>query len=153
MKPLTVRISVKNLPPRYTCDGGDISPPLEVDGIEENGIASLALMMTDADAPGGGTAPHWLIWNMDVVSIVPEDIKKELTISFPMNAVQGKNIKGGIGYAGPCPPDGQSHRYEIKVYGLDTMLDLAPGVEREDLIRAMQGHVVQFGATSVIYGR
>lgn len=153
MKPLTVRISVKNLPPRYTCDGGDISPALEVDGIEENGIASLAIMMTDADALGGGTAPHWLIWNMEVVSIVPEDIPKDLVVSFPISAVQGKNVMGGIGYAGPCPPNGQSHRYEIKVYGLDNQLDLAPGAEREDLIRAMQGHVIQFGTTSVVYGR
>lgn len=153
MKPLTVRISVKNLPPQYTCDGEEISPALEVDGIEEKGIVSLALMMTDADAPGGGTAPHWLMWNMDVVSIIPEDLKKDPTISFPINAVQGKNLKGGIGYAGPCPPNGQLHRYDIKVYGLDTSLDLAPGATQEELIRAMQGHVVQFGTTSVLYGR
>lgn len=153
MKPLTVRISVKNLPPRYTCDGGDISPPLEVDGIEENGIVSLAIMMTDADAPGGGTTPHWLIWNMDVVSIVPEDIPKDLVVSFPVNAVQGKNAMGGLGYSGPCPPNGQSHRYEIKVYGLDTRLDLAPGAEQGELVKAMQGHVTQFGMTSIIYGR
>ena len=153
MKPLTVRIAVKNLPPRYTCDGGDISPALEIDGIEENGIASFALMMTDADAPGGGTAPHWLMWNMEVVSIVPENIPKDLIVSFPISAMQGKNAMGKIGYSGPCPPNGQAHRYEIKVYGLDIRLDLAPGAEQAALIEAMQGHVIQFGTTSVVYGR
>ena len=63
------------------------------------------------------------------------------------------NNFGRIGYLGPCPPAGQTHRYDFKVYGLDTILSLAPGSGKDEFIKAMTGHVVQYGETSVQYGR
>jgi hypothetical protein len=74
-------------------------------------------------------------------------------VSFPVTGVQGKNSFGLIGYNGPCPPPGQTHRYDFKVYGLDTLLDLPPGATKAELLKAMQGHVVQYGETYVLYGR
>lgn len=141
------------LPPAYTCDGEDRSPPLEIHGIDNNLSKTLALLMIDRDAPGGKGFVHWLIWNMELVSVLPEHIPKTGSVTFPISALQGMNNYGRIGYSGPCPPAGQLHRYDFKVYGLDTILTLAPGSGKEDLVRAMSGHVVQYGEASVQYGR
>jgi Raf kinase inhibitor-like YbhB/YbcL family protein len=109
--------------------------------------------MDDPDAPGGKGFVHWIMWNLELVSVLPEDIPKTLSVTFPIGALQGINNFGRIGYSGPCPPGGQTHRYDFKVYGLDTILPLAPGSGKDEFIKAMTGHVVQFGETSVQYGR
>jgi Raf kinase inhibitor-like YbhB/YbcL family protein len=153
MKELKVIISVQMLPPAYTCDGEDKSPPLEIHGIDNSVSKTLGLIMNDPDAPGGKGFLHWIMWNMELVSVLPEDIPKTPAITFPISALQGMNNFGRIGYSGPCPPTGQTHRYDFKVYGLDTILTLSPGSGKDELIKAMAGHVVQYGETSVQYGR
>ena len=152
MKELKVSLSVTLFPPGYTCDGEDISPPVMVKGIDNTISKSLALILDDPDAPGGKGFVHWLIWNMELVSIIPEKIPKDPVISFPISAVQGTNSFRRIGYSGPCPPRGQEHRYFFKVYGLDGMLDLPPGSGKESLISSMQGHVVQYGEAMALFG-
>jgi len=57
-------------------------------------------------------------------------------------ARQGRNSFGKVGYGGPCPPAGQTHRYFFRLYALDTKLDLAAGAQRSALDSAMQGHVL-----------
>jgi Raf kinase inhibitor-like YbhB/YbcL family protein len=152
MKELKVSLSVKTFPPGYTCDGDDISPPLQVKGIDNTISKSLALILDDPDAPGGQGFIHWLMWNMELVSVVPESIPMKPLVTFPINAVQGMNSFRRIGYSGPCPPRGHDHRYYFKVYGLDTLLDIPPGSGKESLIKAMQGHVVQYGEAMARYG-
>jgi Raf kinase inhibitor-like YbhB/YbcL family protein len=90
---------------------------------------------------------------MELVKMIPEKIPKTKEVSFPITAVQGKNSFRKIGYNGPCPPTGQTHRYFFKVYGLDALLSLPGGSTKDELNRAMQGHIVQFGETFVTYGR
>jgi Raf kinase inhibitor-like YbhB/YbcL family protein len=48
-----------------------------------------------------------------------------------------------IGYGGPCPPPGPAHRYIFKLYALKSEVDVAPGVSKEDILRAMQDQVIQ----------
>jgi hypothetical protein len=55
--------------------------------------------------------------------------------------VQGKNDFGNIGYGGPCPPGG-THRYEFKLYALDTDIKLPAGATKAQLVKAMEGHVL-----------
>jgi hypothetical protein len=153
METLNVSISVRSLPPAYTCDGEDKSPEIEVGGVNVQHSKCLAIICNDPDAPGGGGFVHWLAWNVELAKLIPEKIPKTLTVTFPITAVQGANSFGTIGYSGPCPPHGQTHRYFFKVYGLDAMLDLAPGATKEELLQAMGGHVVQYGETYVTYGR
>jgi len=150
MKKLSVTLSVFELPWNYTCDGEDISPEIEVRGVD---APTMALIMMDPDAPGGGRFCHWLMWNMEPVSIIPEDIPKDPEVSFPISAVQGTNSFGRIGYSGPCPPQGEAHRYQFRVYTLDEPLDLPAGASLEELERAMDGHVVGYGDTHIRYGR
>jgi len=109
-------------------------------------------MVNDRDAPGGGFV-HWIAWNMELVTKIPEKIPKIPVVTFSFKAVQGKNSFGKIGYNGPCPPHGQTHRFFFKVYGLNTNLSLAGGATKDQLVKAMEGHIVQFGETYVTYGR
>jgi len=81
------------------------------------------------------------------MSRIPENFPKEPVPLSPVQAVQGKNDYGTIGYTGPCPPEGEMHRYQFRVYGLDIMLDLPPGSAKDDLIHAMKDHVTQYGET------
>ncbi len=153
MEELTVKISVKILPRDYSCDGQDISPEIDVGGVNPKISKSLAIIVNDPDAPGGEGFIHWIAWNMELVRMIPEKMPKTPVVTFPLMAVQGKNSFGKIGYNGPCPPRGQTHRYFFKVYGLDTELTLPAGASKDQLLRAMEGHVVQYGETYVTYGR
>lgn len=152
MEELKVKISVKILPSDYTCDGQDISPEIDVGGVNTRIAKSLAIIVNDPDASGGGFV-HWIAWNLELVRRIPEKIPKTPVVSFPLKAIQGKNSFGKIGYNGPCPPHGQTHRYFFKVYGLDADLTLAAGAAKDQLIRAMEGHIVQYGETYITYGR
>ena len=153
MEQLNVKISVKNLPSDYTCDGKDISPQISVGDVNPALSKSLAIIVNDPDAPGGSGFVHWIAWNMELVKMIPDTIPKIPEVTFPLRAVQGKNSFGRIGYNGPCPPRGQTHRYFFKIYGLDSDISLRAGATKDQLVRAMEGHVVQYGDTYVTYGR
>jgi len=146
---ITLTLGFDSFPANHTCDGSDASPRIKVDGFSS---ASLALILEDPDAPSG-TFYHWLIWNIPPVDVIDGGLAKNATIDEPFSAVQGKNSFGEIGYDGPCPPAGKAHRYFFRAYGLDEMLDLAPGSPVEDLKSAMQGHILQEGEVMATYGR
>ncbi len=153
MEALKVKFSVQILPNNYTCDGDDISPQFDVGGVNTAISKSLAILVNDPDAAGGGGFVHWIAWNVELVKMIPESIPKTPEVTFPITALQGKNSFGNIGYNGPCPPRGQTHRYFFKVYGLDCKLSLPAGSTKEQLVKAMEGHVVQYGEAYVTYGR
>lgn len=104
----------QNIPPKFTCDGGNHNPQLNISHVPAD-AKSLVLIMDDPDAPSG-TFTHWLVWNIDPKT---EVIKEE---SVPPGAVEGPNGASKIGYIGPCPPDGKPHRYFFKLYALGESL-------------------------------
>lgn len=120
------------IPEKFTCDGEDISPELDWFGTPE-GTVSLALIMDDPDAPLG-TWVHWVVYNL------PMDLSG-LREGMTGVGLDGTNSWNRTGYGGPCPPSG-SHRYYFKLYALDTNLDLGPGVKKEALLDAMEGHLL-----------
>jgi Raf kinase inhibitor-like YbhB/YbcL family protein len=122
----------KEIPSKYTCDGSDISPPLEIGGIPAE-AKSLVLIVDDPDAPMG-TWDHWILWNIPLVANIDEN-------SVPGGAVQGTNDFKKLDYGGPCPPSG-THRYMFKLYALDAILDLAEGANKDDVEKAMEGHII-----------
>ena len=126
------------IPKKYTCDGPDVSPPLEWYAVPPE-AKSLALIVEDPDAPMG-TWVHWVIFNIPPrTSGLPEHVSAEKTL--PDGVVQGRNDFRKIGYGGPCPPGG-THRYFFLLYALDTMLKLPAGSTKVDLVRAMEGHII-----------
>lgn len=153
MEELKVTVSVRVHPIDNTCDGEDRSPMVGLGGVSTSTSRSLAILVVDPDSPGGGGFVHWIMWNINPAAIIPETIPKTPEVNFPIQAVQGKNSFGRIGYSGPCPPRGQTHRYFFRVYGLDTMLDLPGGSTSNQLVKAMKGHIVQYGETFVTSGR
>jgi hypothetical protein len=126
------------IPRRFTCDGEDVSPPLRWQGAPP-GTKSLALIADDPDAPHK-TWVHWVLYNLPAASGgLPENVPPERTLTG--GGHQGSNDFGRLGYGGPCPPSG-THRYFFKLFALDGELDLAPGATKEELQRAMAGHVL-----------
>lgn len=129
-----------SMPRRFTCEGSDVSPPLEWSGVPPR-TKSLALIMDDPDAPDP-RAPkrvwvHWILFNVPTsVKDLPEGASKRL----PTATRVGKNDWGKTAYGGPCPPIGR-HRYFHKLYALDTTLDLAEPTKAE-LERSMDGHIL-----------
>ena len=137
------------IPAKYTCDGADMSVPLRLENVPA-GAKSIALISDDPDAPVG-TWVHWVLFNWpadaaEMAENVPAD--REL----PNGARQGTNDFRRIGYGGPCPPSGV-HRYFFRIYALDTMLDLAAGATKKQLLDAMEGHIVGQGRLMGRYGR
>jgi Raf kinase inhibitor-like YbhB/YbcL family protein len=149
MEKIIVRLGFVVFPPAHTCDGGNLSPEIRLEGLN---ASSVALMAVNPYEKGCSFCP-WAIWNIRPVPVIPSGIPREPVTASPVEAVQGTNDYGTIGYAGPCPPPGQTHRYAFKVYGLDSPLDLPPGAGKHDLIHAMRGHVLQFGETYAMYTR
>ena len=125
------------VPVLHTCEGADISPALEWSGAPA-GTKSFAVIVDDPDAPDG-VWNHWLLF--DIPSVV-----RALAQGYKPGKLgeSGVNDFGKPGYSGPCPPKrGGPHRYYFKIFGLDVpKLDLKEGVSREQLDRAMRGHVV-----------
>jgi Raf kinase inhibitor-like YbhB/YbcL family protein len=128
-----------NIPKQFTCDGADISPALEWDA-PPAGAHSFALIADDPDAPVG-TWVHWVIFDMPAkLHSLPQNFpKKEQAAD---GSRQGRNDFKKIGYGGPCPPPGKPHRYFFKLYALDTKLNLKPGATKQEVERAMQGHIL-----------
>jgi len=129
------------IPAKYTCDGADISPPLQWDAVPE-GTKSIALICDDPDAPMG-TFVHWVIFGLPAETReLAENIPSDETL--PSGAKQGTSDFGRVGYGGPCPPSG-THRYFFKIYALDTEVDLAAGASKRELLKAMEGHILGQG--------
>jgi len=82
---------------------------------------------------------------------LPEGVPTRQTLD--NGARQGKNDFDTIGYAGPKPPAGKSHRYYFKLYALDTTLDVAPGGTRDQVVAAMKEHVLAQGQLMGRYAR
>jgi Raf kinase inhibitor-like YbhB/YbcL family protein len=130
-----------SIPPRYTCEGADASPPLEWSGAPD-GTRTFALIVDDPDAPDPAKPQrvyvHWVLFNISSsISKLAENAAKG---GLPQGAAQGSNDWGKQTYGGPCPPIGR-HRYFFKLYALDAQLSLSNPTKAQ-LEQAMHGHVL-----------
>jgi len=126
------------IPRGYTCDGANVSPPLEWTGVPKT-AKTIAIIADDPDAPAG-TWVHWVLYNLpaDGLGLIENTPQTE---TLKGGGAQGKNDFGKIGYGGPCPPSG-THRYFFKFYALDSELTLKPGATRAEVEQAMEGHII-----------
>lgn len=132
-----------NIPPKFTCNGEGINPPLAIAGVPRDAL-SLALIAHDPDALVAGGFTHWVIFNM---SPALKEIKEN---SKPQSAVEGTNSAEAIGYAPPCPPSG-THRYQFKLYALDEVLKFDPSAKKADIEKAIAGHILDEAELVGIY--
>ncbi|MGD8927070.1 MAG: YbhB/YbcL family Raf kinase inhibitor-like protein [Thioalkalispiraceae bacterium] len=131
-----------DIPTIYTCDGKDVSPPLEWADIPA-GCSSLVLIVDDPDAPDPAapkmTWVHWVLYNLPPDSNgLPEAVAATV---LPAGTLQGQNNWNRTGYGGPCPPVGK-HRYFFKLYALDCVLADLDTPSKAQLEQAMTGHVI-----------
>ena len=129
------------IPSKYTCDGENINPPLEIEGIPE-GTESLVLIIDDPDAPRG-MFNHWVVWNISPANTIGEDT---------IPGTEGINGFGRHGYGGPCPPSG-THRYIFRVYALDSRIDLNSDAKKNEVEEAIKSHILAQGELIGLYSR
>jgi Raf kinase inhibitor-like YbhB/YbcL family protein len=140
----------EQIPVKYTCDGQDISPPLEW-GEPPPGTQALVLIVDDPDAPVG-VFTHWILFNIPAdTRQLPEGIPAQQKLD--SGALPGKNDFGKTGYGGPCPPAGRAHRYRFTIYALDKPLDLKSGAAKKQVVNAMEGHILAQGQLTGKYQR
>jgi hypothetical protein len=140
----------ERIPSKYTRDDEDLSPPLSWSGAPQ-GTKSYALIMDDPDAPLQ-IFTHWILFNLSArVESLPEGVPKREKLE--NGGLQGKNDFGEMGYGGPAPPPGKVHRYRFHLYALDTELELEPGASKQDVLKAMEGHVLAEGEITGTYSR
>lgn len=127
--------------PEYTCDGKNISPPLDIDQIPKQ-TKCLAILVIDYDAPLKPWV-HWLVWNIPIT----HHFKADATLG-----VSGVNDFSTFNYSGPCPNNRQ-HRYYFKVYALDELLELSVSATFVQFEKAISDHIVAFGELMGTYER
>ena len=137
------------IPTKYTCDGTNVSPPLDWSGAPQT-TKSLALICDDPDAPGK-TWVHWVVFDLPAGrSSLPENVPPQGTIAG--GGKQGMNDFKKIGYGGPCPPSG-THRYFFKIYALTAELNLESRTTKDQLWQAMKDHILAQGELMGRYKR
>jgi len=129
------------IPVEFSCDGAGTSIPLEFTRFDAR-TQTLAIVFEDPDAPRG-TFIHWIAWN-----IPPGNIEAG---ALPEGSVEGVNDTGETGYQGPCPPEGQSHRYIVTAYEVDTTIALGEFAIVDDLRAALEGHVISQATYQGVY--
>lgn len=134
------------IPNKYTGYGEDISPSLTIKNLSEE-TKSIAIIMDDLDFPlKKDGLNHWLIWNIPKTNTIKENIPYGCIVKELNGAMQGIGY-GKNRYAGPKIPFflKNTHRYVFTVYALDIMLNLAYSAKKKDLIKAIDGHIIQSG--------
>ena len=129
------------IPARYTCDGGDVTPPLEW-GDAPTGTKSFALVVDDPDAPGG-TFHHWGVFGIPAAA------------HSVAGGTEVTNDFGKAAYSGPCPPKGGGvHHYHFKLFALDTdKLPVSTDSKVADLEDAAERHAIAQGELVGTYER
>lgn len=133
------------IPRKYTCDGEDVSPPLEWRDAPDD-TAAMALIVDDPDARGW---IHWVVFDVD--GSQSGGLAEGIAAS-PDAPAQGTNDFRKIGWGGPCPPSG-THRYRFTLYALDQALGLAGTPTADEVRSAMQGHVLDDAELEAAYTR
>lgn len=131
---------------RYSGYGDQQSPELRWTGIPA-GAQSLVLILEDPDAPRSTPWVHWVLYNMPASAThLTGGLPAEPSLDQPAGATQGRHSGGDIGYFGPMPPKGHgTHHYHFQLFALDSKLDLPPGADRDEVVRAMKGRVLACG--------
>lgn len=143
----------ERIAPKYTCDAQDVSPPLAWAGVPD-GTESLALIVDDPDAPDPAAPKmiwvHWVLYNLPADSAGLAEAT--LAESLPPGTLEGTNDWKQTGYRGPCPPIGE-HRYFFKLYALDVALPDLGLPAKDELLEAMEGHVLAEAVLMGTYSR
>lgn len=130
------------IPPRYTCDGDDLSPPLAWDGVPD-GTAAFVLLVEDPDAGG---FVHWQLTD------IPGDARELPEGVGDAVGMPGRNDFGRTGWAGPCPPSGE-HRYVFTLYALSEPMPVDDDATADEVREAIAPRQLGDGRLTGVYAR
>lgn len=134
------------MPPKFTCDRENISPPLIFEEIPNN-ASSLCLTLEDLDQSAPNFFAHWLVINID------PSIRAVEEGTVPLGATQLTNDSDEIDYFGPCPKAGKKGKYAFNLYALDKRLELSNEHTKIDIEREIDGHIIDNVSLSFFYER
>lgn len=147
------------VPIDHTADGKNISPALMWSGAPAN-TRQFALIYDDPDVAFGNppqTFVHWVVYKIPgTAKGLPAELPMDAVLTAPADiagTIQGLSGFRRTGYRGPAPPPGKPHHYTWTVYALDAELALEPGLNRNQLLEAMKGHIIGQGSLVAIYER
>jgi Raf kinase inhibitor-like YbhB/YbcL family protein len=146
----------ERIPADHTADGKNVSPALRWTNAPA-GTKEFALILDDPDVPMPQPFVHWVIYKIPgTAKGLPENIPIDAAAPMPSEiagAVQGLSGFRRPIYRGPAPPPGKPHNYHFTVYALDAALDLQPGLNKQQLLEAMKGHIIGQGELVAVYER
>jgi Raf kinase inhibitor-like YbhB/YbcL family protein len=146
----------QTMPRDYTPDGRNLSPPLTWTDLPA-GTKEIAVICEDPDAGNPPPFVHWVIYKIPATAQgLPEGLPIDPAAAMPAEiagAIQGVSGFRRAIYRGPAPPPGKPHHYHFVVYALDADLGLKPGLNRADLLTAINGHVIGLGEIVAMYER
>lgn len=145
------------VPIDHTADGRNISPALMWAGAPA-ATRQFALVYDDPDVVfGGQTFVHWVVYKIPGTARgLPADLPMDAVLTGPADiagSIQGLSGFKRTGYRGPAPPPGKPHHYTWTIYALDAELPLEPGLNRNQLMDAIKGHVIGQGSLVALYER
>jgi Raf kinase inhibitor-like YbhB/YbcL family protein len=145
------------VPIDHTADGKNLSPALAWSGAPAN-TKQFALVYDDPDVVfGGQTFVHWVVYKIPgTAKGLPAELPMDAVLTAPADiagSIQGLSGFKRTGYRGPAPPPGKPHHYTWTVYALDAELPLEQGLNRNQLMEAIKGHIIGQGALVAIYER
>ena len=136
------------IPDKFTAKAAPaaaVSPALSWTNVPA-GTQSFALIMHDLDvviARSLNDNLHWIAFNIPATATsLPEGVATTATL--PDGTVQLKN-RTSFGYAGPGAPPGNYHHYIFELVALDTKLNLTSDATRDQVVAAINGHVLGKG--------
>ena len=145
---------MESFPNKYTmsASGAAVSPKLTWTHVPDSTV-SFALILNDPDTAiqkHTEEVLHWLIFNIPgSTTELPEGVPA--TAQLPDGSIQGKNRRGTVGYMGMgAGAAGPYHHYTFELFALDTKLELGADATREDVLKAVDGHILGKG---VLVGR
>ncbi len=108
--------------------------------------------MDDPDVPTAirpdGNFTHWVVFNIPASATSIDEGE--------LIGVQGANTRGESRYTGPCPPpeyEPSTHRYFFMLYALDVMLNLSEGATKDEVLEALDGHVIETAELMGVYSK
>src|SRR5690606_20969728 len=131
----------------HAAQGHNASPALSLSGADDD-TASYVVIVDDPDAAEPKPFTHWIVYDIPAeVTELREGLPPDPILQEPEGVLQGTNSRGQVGYFGPQPPVAdEAHDYHFQVFALDVgSLELDPGAEREEVLAAMEGHVLTKG--------
>ena len=145
------------IPLEFTAYGDNKSIDLSWSNLPE-GTVQLALICDDPIVPRPQPFGHWVAYNIPATATgLPANLMKEAEVTGIAGLegmINGMNGTRQTGYFGARPPvDGKLHAYHYRVYAINADLDLAAGLNKDELLAAIEGHVLATGMLMGHYQR